>query len=154
MDRVKFHLKFRRNFGLERNPSQRLLQGKLHRQATWVNLGCHATVRVPNVGAINVFLPQFRTPSLDRRTLIYNYRDPAETDIELRSNIGRTHTILVQADDCRVSLLLFPWTLMHAARKAKEVRLLSPAICAEPNDPAQETSLAKRPLSLVPVPKC
>jgi len=23
MDRVKFHLKFRRNFGLERNPSQR-----------------------------------------------------------------------------------------------------------------------------------
>lgn len=74
--------------------------------------------------------------------------------IELRSNIGRTHTILVQADDCRVSLLLFSWTLMHAARKVKEVRLLSPAICAEPNDPAQETSLAKRPLSLVPVPKC
>src|SRR5215471_20261068 len=34
MDRVKFHLKFRRKFGLERDCSQRLLQGKLHRQAS------------------------------------------------------------------------------------------------------------------------
>jgi len=34
MDRVKFHLKFRRNFELERSRSEQLLQGNLHRQAS------------------------------------------------------------------------------------------------------------------------